>query len=227
MAKYVISDIHGRMDKFHEMLKKIDFKTDDELFIIGDVIDRGPDGIPLLQEIMNSPNMHLIMGNHEYMFTRYYMKGSTEEDREVWNINHNEDTKAAFRDLSHREKMDIFDYVASLPTHMVVDTKERSYYLVHGCPGECRHDRVWSRPGTDFKNPQPEYRLIVGHTPVWFFGDEGEKPAQYILDMMTTGGQCSIYKNPEFIDLDCGCGHDFSCSALSCMRLGDEKEFYV
>jgi len=43
MSTYVISDIHGELDAFKEMLEKINFKYDgtDELHIIGDMVDWG------------------------------------------------------------------------------------------------------------------------------------------------------------------------------------------
>lgn len=55
MAHYVMSDIHGEADRFHAMLEKIHFSDDDTLYILGDVINREPDGISLLREIMASP----------------------------------------------------------------------------------------------------------------------------------------------------------------------------
>ena len=51
MSIYVMSDIHGEADLFHAMLEQIGFSESDTLYILGDVIDRGPDGIALLQEI--------------------------------------------------------------------------------------------------------------------------------------------------------------------------------
>ena len=41
MATYVMADIHGEIDRFHAMLDLINFSADDQLYIIGDVIDRG------------------------------------------------------------------------------------------------------------------------------------------------------------------------------------------
>ena len=43
MAKYAISDIHGCLKSFQALLEKIDLKKEDELFLLGDYIDRGPD----------------------------------------------------------------------------------------------------------------------------------------------------------------------------------------
>ena len=60
--KYVISDIHGMWDKYQNMLKLINFSAEDELYILGDVIDRGEDGIKILQDIRKHTNMHLLMG---------------------------------------------------------------------------------------------------------------------------------------------------------------------
>ena len=45
---YAISDLHGCLDKWQAMLKQIDLKENDMLFVLGDIIDRGPDPIPLL-----------------------------------------------------------------------------------------------------------------------------------------------------------------------------------
>ena len=49
---YVMSDLHGRYDKYVQMLEKIGFGDGDTLYILGDVIDRGPDGIRILLDMM-------------------------------------------------------------------------------------------------------------------------------------------------------------------------------
>ena len=68
---YVMSDIHGRIRPYHRMLKKIGFCEDDTLYILGDVIDRNPSGISILKEIMDTPNIRLLLGNHEYMMRHF------------------------------------------------------------------------------------------------------------------------------------------------------------
>ena len=67
MKTYVISDIHGQFTAYKKMLELIDFKEDDFLYVLGDVIDRGPDGISIIRDIMDRPNAELILGNHEFM----------------------------------------------------------------------------------------------------------------------------------------------------------------
>ena len=41
---YCMSDIHGEIERFHQMLNLIELRSDDHLYIIGDVIDRYPGG---------------------------------------------------------------------------------------------------------------------------------------------------------------------------------------
>ena len=66
-----MSDLHGCKDEFDQMLKIIDFTEYDELWIDGDVCDRGRHSIALLQEIMHHDNMHMIFGNHDVWLARY------------------------------------------------------------------------------------------------------------------------------------------------------------
>ena len=37
---YVMSDIHGRTDRFESIMKQIHLQDDDRLYVLGDVIDR-------------------------------------------------------------------------------------------------------------------------------------------------------------------------------------------
>ena len=52
MATYVVSDIHGQYKLFMKMLKKIRLKDEDTLYVLGDILDRGPDPIRLVLKLM-------------------------------------------------------------------------------------------------------------------------------------------------------------------------------
>ena len=62
---YVCSDIHGHYDKWCALLTALDLRPDDTLYVLGDMIDRGPDGVKVLQDMMLRPNVIPILGNHE------------------------------------------------------------------------------------------------------------------------------------------------------------------
>ena len=49
---YVMSDIHGNFQKYSDMLEKLSLKDTDALFILGDAIDGGKDGIKILKDMM-------------------------------------------------------------------------------------------------------------------------------------------------------------------------------
>ena len=53
---YVMSDIHGQKRRFDSVMKQINLQPEDTLYVLGDVIDRNPDGIKLLRQIMAMPN---------------------------------------------------------------------------------------------------------------------------------------------------------------------------
>ena len=67
IATYVISDIHGQYDMFMELIDKIDLKQTDTLYVLGDILDRGPHPIKVLKKLMEMPNAICIVGNHELM----------------------------------------------------------------------------------------------------------------------------------------------------------------
>ena len=73
MALYVMSDIHGEYDMFLEILEKIKFDSEkDLLYILGDIFDRGPKPLEVLEYIVTHKNIELILGNHEQMFMNAY-----------------------------------------------------------------------------------------------------------------------------------------------------------
>lgn len=69
---YCISDIHGYYELFLRLMDKIKFGGGDTLYVLGDIIDKGPDSIRLAKLLFSMPNVVCIMGNHEYDFLKFY-----------------------------------------------------------------------------------------------------------------------------------------------------------
>ncbi|MBK8563317.1 MAG: serine/threonine protein phosphatase [Saprospiraceae bacterium] len=69
MRQFAISDIHGCNISFNALLDQIGLTTADELFLLGDYIDRGPDSKGVLDTIMglrsNGYKVRCLMGNHD------------------------------------------------------------------------------------------------------------------------------------------------------------------
>ena len=106
MATYAISDLHGQYGIFEKLLEVIDFSDDDYMYVLGDAIDRGPDGIRILQKIMTPPNMDLLIGNHEFlMLNSVDPDGSIDSvpgnDADLWlNYNGGDHTFSQYKELS-------------------------------------------------------------------------------------------------------------------------------
>lgn len=211
---YCMSDIHGDMERYRKMLEVIDFGPEDTMYIIGDVIDRHPDGIPILLDIMARENIVLLLGNHEWMMLNEVVRnlpGATER----WNRNGAQPTRDALNALPEQTRQALIAYVMALPDRMEIDVSGEKYVLVHAWPAKALYDRIWDRSIREgAEEPLPGKTVIIGHTPV-----------QYVLEDWSKPGR--ILRRKGVIDIDCGCAQKAEDRVLGCLRLDDMAEFYV
>lgn len=230
MPTYVMADIHGEYDRFEKILGVIGFSGDDELYVIGDVIDRGHDGVRILQTIMKSGNMHLILGNHEYMCMQFFSGQADEKIRRRWNRNGNYYTLAGLDTLTGEERKELFSYLRGVPDCAELKVGGRSFVLVHGYPADNTHDRVWNRPTLETVSPYGGgTEIIIGHTPVCEYVCPGSNEDMYVYSKKLTdaGDHFRILHAKGFTDIDCCCGYGMSAGRLACLRLDDGEEFYA
>ncbi len=227
MATYVMSDIHGDRKRFHRMLEILRFSPEDTLYILGDVLDRGPEGAELLEDIRREKNMILLLGNHEYMCLRYHAPDADERAIRHWNRNGNAPTLSGLARMGEARKQTLLTYMAGLPSHLDIQVDGRQFYLVHGFPGNTVYEEVWQRPDPDAANPMPGYTVVIGHTPVPCLGRSDAEADRLLEQMAREGRGVSIFHGDGFIDLDCLCGYaEYPAGRLGCLRLEDMAEFY-
>jgi len=216
---YVVSDLHGCVERFRAMLALINFCSEDTLYIVGDVIDRYPGGIDLIEYIMANSNIHLIRGNHEQLLLDYLGHGSNPRtgSKALWFINGGEITYNEFMALSEGQKSVIIDFLNKTPIWQKLQIEDRKFYLVHAGPDEVNTEnalcaRMFPDTVAFFED---DIVTIVGHTPT---------PHMY-----GSLSECRIWHSNDgkIIDLDCGCGTHFPQRKLGCLRLEDMKEFYL
>ena len=233
MATYVIADIHGEYDMFLDLLKKIALTDSDTLYVLGDVLDRGPHPIKTLQKLMEMPNAYCIVGNHELMAIEcleFLMKEITEKSIEEldekisgnllsWLQNGSEPTMREFRELDKDEQQDVIDFLKDFLIYEEVNAGGNEYLLVHAGLGNYNpmkdieeyslKDLVWDRADYDTEY-FPDIYVVTGHT-----------PTQFIIENPRPG---YIYRNKNHIAIDCGSYRPDGRLAAICLDTG--KEFY-
>ncbi len=227
---YVISDLHGYpIEQFFELLKKAEFSDDDTLYILGDIVDRGEDGVKYLQWSLNQPNVTLLLGNHEKMMrdcdflfdpdALYIMRDMTRGqkfDLSLWMENGAEPTLECLFALSQEERTEIGLYLSTLPLYKIINVNGKEFLLVHSGLGNFRSDKpledyktdelVWERPAFTDRYFE-DITTVFGHTPSWYYGNEYEG---------------KIIINETWIDIDAGAASGFDPVLL---RLDDMKQF--
>ncbi len=228
---YVTSDLHGfSLEKFKGFLERVNFSDKDFLYILGDVIDRGPDGIKILKWLMSKSNAQLILGNHEAMMlacdflfdeiTEDSISGLTGTKLNTyltWTSNSAQPTLDALASTRQSEIRYILEYLQEAPLYEVLSVNGRDFILVHSGLGKFRKDKklseysvselIWTRP-TLADRYFDDITTVFGHTPTVFFGE------QYKGRALSTD---------TWIDIDVGAGLGLNPMLL---RLDDMKEFY-
>lgn len=242
--KYAISDVHGKYELFLKLLEKIKFSNTDTLYILGDVVDgikdnlRNPKDVEIFQYIMKEPNIHLILGNHEYELLEY-LNDNFIPSKQKYTFT--DKVKIYMQDKSNIEVLSDYLYVDFL-RYIILETDELRkihlflkklpyYILIDGyilCHGgfEVPYDNikiedvlkyqekekvVWPRNELyKNKNRIENTKIIFGHTNV------------KSIDSNCTG----IWKNEENdkIGIDTSC---FEIPTIACINLDNLSEIIV
>lgn len=79
-----ISDIHGSIDLLEQLLEKVQYHPEkDQLILLGDYVDRGPNAKAVIEKVMELHHEGAIVlkGNHEDMM----LKALTTDEERAWN----------------------------------------------------------------------------------------------------------------------------------------------
>ena len=141
MSNYVISDVHGQYKTYRKMLKKIALKSEDTLFVLGDVIDRGNEGLKILFDLMKRPNVVLLLGNHELLmmnalrnFYEIEFKDRHDtDDIDLWldPCNGGESTYEEYLNLPEEQRIEVIAYLESSWIVKKVNINNKTFHLSH------------------------------------------------------------------------------------------------
>lgn len=230
---YVTSDLHGYpLEKFKTLLDSTGFSNKDILYVLGDVIDRGNDGIKILKWLMVQPNAGLILGNHESMLLANdflfeeitedaisRLNGSKLDMYITWLSNGGQPTVNALSAIRNSEIRYILEYLYDAPLYEAVTVNGKDFILTHSGLGHFSPDKklneyspnelLWNRPKITDRYFDDGIITVFGHTPTAYYDEK------YMG---------KILKTDTWIDIDIGVGSGIDPVIL---RLDDMKEFYL
>ena len=231
---YLMSDLHGQYELYEKMLEKIRFSDRDELYVLGDIVDRGPKPMAILRDMSLRINVFPFMGNHD-MTAKFILselnKEITSENLSLgsfdlgfivalkcWIEDGGGSTLEDFRQLSPDEREDVLAFLDEFIPCDEIEVNGTRYVLAHAGVEGFSPDK----PLTDY-SPEafidgrcdygrryfPDKILVTGHTPT------------LNIDPACKG---KIWQGNGHIALDCGAGYGLP---LGCIRLEDMQTFYV
>lgn len=224
---YLTSDIHGCYDKYIALLQKINLQEGDILYILGDVVDRGPQGMKILLDIARRENIILLRGNHDQEATILLEQLIAKDNDamlkqlapliQLWLSDGGEATLKEFLALGDAEQETVLDVIRNslISKEIIIDGQK--YLLAHTVPEIEKLSDYEKWTINDYLMGEPDYEqvyfkdkvIITGHTPTGF------------IDSRHKG---KIWKGNHHIAIDCGAVFG---NSLGCICLDTLEEFYV
>lgn len=211
MRILIITDIHGCYDEFMELLNKANYdKYQDRLIILGDLVDRGPKTLEVLDYCMeNKHNIEVLIGNHDRMLLDAIKSLKINNVKKI-----NPASSIGLLVSRGKEYVEkVYGYINSLKYYKLLS--EYNIILVHGgmfnkrsIEDQDKLDMILARPIDVGFNEIEGYNFIVGHTPT----------------IAIIQGHDKIIERGNTLFLDCGCVHGGS---LCCYSVEDKITYYV
>lgn len=229
----VVSDTHGSPD-YWKALEDAQ-KARSLIIHLGDVIDRGPQSVEILQENIKNPYVLQLLGNHESMFLNFVdavLEYAYEHEIEIendaerfwdtadnayldetkqWVMNGGGVTISGLMKLSYKELMEIYHYLMQCPLSVELTVNNKEYYLVHGRPGN-NWEKLWGEVKAGDIFFRGKKATVFGHVPTIVYDPSKKEP--------------EIYREEHIIGIDTAAGFPDFHGRVSMLQLDDLKEYY-
>lgn len=244
MSTYAISDVHGCFDELQELLKLIKFSSKDTLYILGDLIDRGPANDKCVKWMAEADsNIVYLLGNHELM-----MMASMNDDlsnflqnptkRGIW-CKHggmntfkqckkhcSRKTMKAFQNKIENAKVLASPNVGEIPPVLIhaglkpPDTSDKDNAWMY----QDENALLWGSKDWHVDSQIPPFDVVFGHTPTATLAHRLQSTDLCSAKEIKKGKNWHIMHWNRKWAIDCGCVFGGNLAAL---RLDDYQCFYV
>jgi serine/threonine protein phosphatase 1 len=223
----VISDVHGQIDSFNQLLEKVKYnEAEDLLFLLGDYVDRGKDPKACVQKarVLEKLGAIVLKGNHEDMMENALTGSGSPEYLTQWVANGGARTLKSYGVDPGNLYQNIVKGSPQLPDELLDDlewisklnvyAQTEHYIFVHaGVDPEKKLEEtdeetfLWIR--TPFFNGYHGKKTVIfGHTPTMFFHNSNHV----------------YFGNNNIIGIDGGCVFG---GQLNCLELPTKSVCYV
>lgn len=162
-----IGDVHGHYDGLMQLLEAIAPGSEDQVYFLGDLIDRGPRSSDVLNFVRNSPYLSLL-GNHEQLLLESFQDGQLcVSTLQGWLYSGGQATVDSYGDIA--DLLEHIEWLKSLPVSLDLG----DIWLVHAgvhpripLEEQTAQELCWVRE--EFHSLQqpyfPDKLIITGHT---------------------------------------------------------------
>lgn len=186
---YASSDWHGCWNPAYKVLEFL--KPDDKLYFLGDAIDRGKDGIKILNTLLNDSRIFFIKGNHEDMMAKTIPDLINDEYNinDIWFFNGGMQTWESIESFPKEKIIEYINKINQMPTELIYNSPlghsiilEHAGFSPFNIPHKS-HDSLWDRNhfhdnwisdltlkyNYKYKSLNPNTTFLIhGHTPVQY-----------------------------------------------------------
>ena len=246
---YLISDIHGNLQDFKQILKKIALCTPTEQSHL--VLDLKH--LPLVKDYLYfyqtlyilDDSMKLLIGNHE-LFAIMYLNGVLGEEytkdvlsERTWALFGGEETINVVKKMSTSEKKELLYFLKRLPLYAEINSRYLGDVIVTHTGIDCTNYQMNSdstinvRESIENAFEKNRYDFMIGmdlhQIPM---SDKarfdkylivGHVPCYRLNDDMSN----KFYRTPYYMDIDAGAGHKKQGGTLGCYCVTTDKEIYI
>ncbi len=170
--RIVIGDVHGHYKGLMTLLDEVAPGADDQVYFLGDLIDRGPQSAQVV-EFVKEGSYQCLLGNHEQLLIESFPDGQIFAPAlQAWLQSGGRATVASYGDAGIL--LDHIEWMRSLPTYLDLGDLWLVHAGVHpGLPLEQQtsHEFCWIREEFH-SSPQPYFAnklIITGHTITFTF----------------------------------------------------------
>ena len=218
MNQYVMTDLHGCLKTFEHLISRVGFSKNDRLYLLGDLIDRGPDSKGVIDFVWKLKSegydIECIRGNHDQLMLNAY---HSMESQRNWLFNGGWTTTESFQANTLKDiPIEYFHFIQNMHHFIEVD----NFILVHAGlnfhsdqPLEDTQAMMWIRNW--HKDIDYDWlrggTIVHGHTPI---------PKEKTLEMMNNLGA------QRYLNIDTGCvykGKKKGLGFLTCFNLTNKQ----